>query len=336
MFGDLDFEVEYELLPADHQLRDAFVDYRRFRGLRVQAGKFKIPFGTDQLTGPTNLDFVYRSRIGSQLAPGRDRGVMLHGSLFESGFNYQAGVFQHDGEIAEARDNVPTGSRTVAGRITASPFHFLAAPAVLKGFEVGAAMTHSNVAEGPNGLRGRTVAGDTYFERMFVQGARMRQGLEANWLIGSLALKGEFMNVRQQRREQSLRGTDLPDLFARGWYASATHPLVGRKKNFKDGSLLRALLPGLSLGLIEAAGRYEQIRFGSVNSGSAIASRSTRATNVVGNSDRGLTLGINWQTSRYTRFQFNAIREALEDPVRFPVSGTRRYWTFAGRMQFVL
>jgi phosphate-selective porin OprO/OprP len=338
LFNDVEFEVEYELLPADHQLRDAFVNYRRYRTARLQAGKFKIPFGLDQLTGPTNLDFVYRSRIGNQLTPGRDNGVMLHGQLFESGFRYQAGVFQHDGENAEAKDDIPTGGRTVAGRLSVSPLHFIPAPAVLRNLELSTAMTRSDVDEGLHGLRGRTVAGDTYFDRMYMKGARTRQGLEADWRIRSLALKGEYINVRQQRREQSLRGTDLPDLLARGWYVSATHPLLGSRKGQEQAGLLRSLLPGTSLGLIEAAIRLEQIRFGSRLSPGAntTLSRSVRATNVLGNSDRGLTLGINWDATRFTRFQFNAIRETLEDSIRFPVSGTKRYWTYTGRIQFIL
>lgn len=336
LFNDFEFEVEYELLPADHQLRDAFINYRRYRALRVQAGKFKVPFGLDQLTGPTNLDFVYRSRIGSHLAPGRDNGVMLHGAFFESGLRYQAGVFQHDGEIAEAKADLPTGRRTVAGRISAMPLQFLPMPQALRKLEIGAAMTHTDVDAGMSGLRGRTVAGDTFFDRMFVKGARVRQGLEADWRIGKLELKGEFMNVRQQRIEQSLRGTDLPDLFARGWYVSAVHPLFGKTNDKASEGLLGALVPGTSLGRVDATIRWEQIRFGSVNPGASIASRSSRATNVLGNSDRALTLGINWEATRHTRFQINAVRESLEDSHRFPVSGAGRYWTLAARMQFTL
>ena len=331
---DIEFEVEYELLPADHRLRDAFVNYRRVREFQFQAGQFKIPFGLDQLTGPTNLDFVYRSRIGSQLAPGRGTGLVLHGSLFEKGLRYQAGLFRHDGEIAEAADDVRAGGGALVARVTGTPAAFLPGPSVFRSLELGAAFTHGQVAEGAHGLRGRTAAGETFFSRMYVKGARIRQGAELRWLVGSLSLQGEFMNVRQQRRGQSLLGADLPDLLARGWYASATHPIFGKRPT-NDGHRLRSLLPGFRTGLVEAAARYEQIRFGGEAS-TLRASRSPRAANVIPNSDRALTLGLNWQASRYTKFQFNAIRETLEDALRAPVSGTKRFWMFAGRVQFVL
>jgi phosphate-selective porin len=200
--------------------------------------------------------------------------------------------------------------------------------------ETGAAMTRSDVAEGMSGPRGRTIAGDTYFDRLFVRGARTRQGLEASVPIGSLMLKGEFINMRQQRREQSLRETDLPDLIARGWYASATYPILGKKRNRRGRGFFRSLIPGTSLGLVEAAARYEQIRFGSRGAGGLPPSRSTRAANVPRNSDRAATFGVNWESSRYSRLQFNVIREALEDAVRFPVNGTKMYWTYTGRIQF--
>ncbi|MGH9719491.1 MAG: OprO/OprP family phosphate-selective porin [Bryobacteraceae bacterium] len=332
---DLEFEVEYELLPNDHQLRDAFLNYRRIRRLQLQAGKFKIPFGLDQLTGPTNLDFVYRSRIGSQLAPGRDTGFMLHGNLFEKGLRYQAGLFLHDGEIAEATNDVRTGNRTLAGRITATPATFFPMPSLFKGLELGTAFTHGQVSEGAHSLRGRTAASETFLSRLYVNGYRTRQGTEMTWLIGSLSLQGEFMNVREQRRGQSLAGSDLPDLTARGWYASATHPIFGARPKGNDSNRLHAMVPGFHKGLLEVAARYEQLRFASGFSPSA-PSRSPRAAHVLPNSERALTLGVNWYANRYTKFQLNAIRETLEDPLRSPVSGMTRLWLFAGRVQFVL
>jgi phosphate-selective porin len=332
---DVEFELEYELLPTDYPVRDAFVNYRRIRHLQVKAGQFKVPFGMDQLTGPGNLDFVYRSRIGSELTPGRDKGVLLHGRFFEQGLKYEAGVFRHDGENAEAAGDIRTGGRTLAGRLTASPGLMLNAPSVLRGIGIGAAFTHSDVAEGLNGLRGQTITSETMFSRMYVRGARIRQGAELSWLLGSLSLKSEYINVRQQRREQSLLGTDLPDLVARGWYASATHPIFGGRKEANDSRLLKTWLPGAQTGLVEAAIRFEQIRFGS-RASSSLPSRSPRAANVLPTSDRVLTLGVNWYANRYTKFQCNVMREYLEDPMRTPLSGVQRYWIFAARMQFVL
>ena len=70
-----EYEVEREL-KRDNPWRDVFLNFRYFPDVQIQAGKFKIPFSLDQLTGEVDQDFVYRSRLGELLAPGRDIGVM--------------------------------------------------------------------------------------------------------------------------------------------------------------------------------------------------------------------------------------------------------------------
>jgi phosphate-selective porin OprO/OprP len=311
------------------------VNFRRFRNFQIKAGKFKIPFGQDQLTSSMNLDFVYRSRIGRQLAPGRDSGFMLHGRLFERGLRYEAGVFNHDGENADSQRNTPTGLRTLAGRITGSPEAFIRAPSWLKELEVGAAVTRGQVADGATSLKGRSVIGEDFFPPVNVSGLRQRQGVELNWRLGPLSLNSEYMTVREERKGQGLFQDDLPDLLGRGWYAGGTLELFDRRKNSSQAGSLRTLLPGISAGRVELAARYEQLRFGSEASG-ARPSRSPRAANVLGNSDRAITLGANWYANRWTKFQFNAIRETIEDPARTPIPGVQHYWMFVGRTQFSL
>ncbi len=338
LWRDFEFELEFDLEPTDHQVRDASVNYRRFRASQVRAGKFRVPFGRDQLTDPMDLDFVYRSRIGSTLAPGRDIGVMAHGDLREGSLRYSAGVFRHDGEVAEIqdltqeRDYLSTGGRTLAARLTAAPFAMLRAPRLLDRLEFGVAATRGEVPEGIHSLRGRSISGDTFFPRMYSAGTRTRKGAELVWRLGSLALQGEYMVVREERLRQSLQGTDLPALRASGWYVSATHPVIGRRPGPGAG-FFGSFVPGLRLGMVEAAARYDEIRFGG-EAGAGAPSRSPRAVNVAANRDRAWTLGLNWFATRYTKLQANAIHETLLDPARTPIAGVSRYWTLAGRFQF--
>ncbi len=70
--------------------------------VQVRAGKFKIPFGLEALTGISNLDFVYRSLSARYLAPSRDIGVAVHGRFFDRGLNYWAGWFRQDGDNARS------------------------------------------------------------------------------------------------------------------------------------------------------------------------------------------------------------------------------------------
>ena len=89
--GHVDYQVEYEL--GAREWRDVYLDYRQFKPVQVRAGIFKLPFGLDENTSATNLDFIYRSQISSRLAPGRDRGVSVHGRVLKNVVSYEAGVF---------------------------------------------------------------------------------------------------------------------------------------------------------------------------------------------------------------------------------------------------
>src|SRR3970282_512928 len=101
----------------------------------------------------------------------------------------------------------------------------------------------------------------------------------------------EFMHARAQRENQSIREADLPALIARGWYLTATWAITGEKK--ADGIEPRRPLFAGGVGAIELAGRYEQLRFNS-SEHTATPSRNPRASNILGNSDRIWTVGVNW------------------------------------------
>ena len=80
-FNRVQFSIERELTeresddPTTRQKsawKDVYVDANISDAVQVRAGKFKIPFGLEQLTGISNLDFVYRSLSANYLAPARD------------------------------------------------------------------------------------------------------------------------------------------------------------------------------------------------------------------------------------------------------------------------
>ena len=62
--------------------KDVFLNWTTFDALRVKGGRFKMPFGLEQNTSVSDLDFAYRTLGSTKIAPGRDRGVMAYGELF--------------------------------------------------------------------------------------------------------------------------------------------------------------------------------------------------------------------------------------------------------------
>lgn len=332
---DVEYQVEYEF-AGDGAWTDVYANVRHFRSAQIQGGKFKLPFSLDQTTGVTNLDFVNRTAIGRDLAPGRDIGGMIHGRVLDKSLalTYEAGLFRHDGERARFAEN-PGGGGTVAGRVTLQPFRTRSKDSPLRQLEVGVATTVGDVPEGPgpNSLRARTIGGAPIFYEVYVKGRRIRLGTQAAWEPGPFSVKGEFVRIRDSRNAQGILGDDLPHLAYRGWYVSGTWVVTGEQKS--GGVAPRKSFLNGGLGALELAGRYEHVAFGS-DDPTEEPEANPRARNLVETGTGAWTAGVNWYLNRWVRIQANAIRETVDDAARSPVSGQSSFWSGVCRLQFAM
>jgi phosphate-selective porin len=323
----VDYQAEYEI--GAHQWRDLYLDYRQFKTLQVRAGKFKLPFGLDETTSVTNLDFIYRARISSRLAPGRDRGVTLHGRALHGIVAYEAGVFRNDGDNARPSKSARVfGGRTTAARLIVDPFR--RSKSRLADFQAGVAISGTTVPTGFPAVRARTVMGTSFYDsNVWVKGRRQRTGLQARWRPGPFSLQAEFIRLTDQRRGQAVDDGDLSPLLAQGWYVSGTYAVTGERKTTGLDK------PRHRFGAIEVAARMEKLSFGSA-AASGDPSTSRRADRVLGNSDRALTGGINWSINRWVKVQGNLIREWIEIPSMGPLPNRSSFWSRALRFQFMV
>lgn len=345
----IEYEVEHEFTETEltekditagitpkSRWKDVNVNLTYLKNAQLQFGKFKVPFGLDQLTGVTHNDFIYRSLGANYLAPGRDWGGQVHGSFWKHGFEYATGVFQHDGDNARSK-KIEGGGTTFATRVNGTPFRRLASSSI-GAIEVGSAFTISALSDDsfrPNGLRGRTVmTQDTFYESVYVKGHRRRWEADIDWTSGPASLRAEYTSVGDDRLNQGIIEQDLPDARARSWYVSGTWVLTGEDKRRP----LKAAAPFAQggIGAIELAARYERMWFDSSPVGQSAPSRNPRAQTILASGDRALTLGINWTLNRFTKIQVNGIREHVEDPQRNPVPNTDAFWSRVVRLQFVL
>lgn len=213
--------------------KDVFVEANYTDMAQVRIGKLKIPFGLDQTSGESNLDFAYRSLGGNYLSPGRDIGVMVHGRFFDRRLNYRLGWFEHDGDNSRS-SKVVVGDGTIAARVTAMPFRKRKG-SVLEEAEIGASFATTSVSDEsvlPNGLRGRTVMSQfTFFEPMFVKGDRRRLGVDLYWIGGPFGARAEYSRVADAREDQGIGNEDLNDVRGQSWYALGTWVLTGEKKS---------------------------------------------------------------------------------------------------------
>jgi phosphate-selective porin OprO and OprP len=350
LFKEIEYEVERELqeheltqeevlegLAPEQVWKDVFVNVRYIRNAQVQVGRFKVPFGLDQLTGVTQNDFVFRSLGAIYLDPARDTGVMVHGRFFKRGLNYWVGGFRHDGDNARSK-RIEGGDETFAARVTGLPFRKLS-PKTLGGLELGTAVAFTKLSDDsfrPNGLRGRTtLTQDTFYNQVYVKGDRRRFEADVDWTIGPASARAEYTHVSDSRIDQGLDNQTLPDARAQSWYVAGTWVVTGERKRrpVKPANPL----PGGGFGAVEVAARYERLWFDSVGTtDTSIAFRNPRAENILLTGDKAFTIGVNWTLNRWVKVQFNGIRQQVEDPERNPIPDGGAFWSRVLRFQFLL
>ena len=305
----IDFEVEREF-DSPGRWRDAFVDVRARRSVRLRAGYFKVPFSREQLTSAGNLDFIDRSRAAALLAPGRSVGVAVHGHAFNRALGYEAGGFVRDG-TRTGLPGAPDGEPTVAARLTIRPAGGPHHKGSMRDLEFGVGAATTDLREGRSSLTGRLTSKDTFFTPVFVNGRRLRVGGDLDWRPGPLGIRGEFLRADDARQHQGLLGDTLPPLRAQGWYLSGAWAVAGRKAHASAND--RYEVHGLS-GL-ELLARVERLSFGTAGA-AADQVWTPRAAQLSTVSDRVLALGVNWTLNRVVRVQANAVREGVESRAR--------------------
>jgi phosphate-selective porin OprO/OprP len=335
--GDVaEFQVEHELAGGDGW-RDVFVNYRGLGALEFQAGKFKVPFGLDENTSSSDLDFVYRSRAATQLAPGRDQGVMLHG---RTGIvRYAWGAFAHDGgnmrtpgHTREAGAGSGWAGRATAGRLVVQPFR--SSKSVFEDLQAGIAYTATDAPASMVDLRADTALGQSYFPSpLAVQGPRRRIGLEVRWRPGPFSVQSEFIRLTSERQGQSISDGDLPGLVESAWYTQGTWIVTGEHKRKGAADSKRPLFDG-GIGSIELAARVEAVRLHSGAGGQP--STGPRAETILPHGDRVVTLGVNWWPHPRIRIQANLIRDTLSLPAGDAPQAGSTYWSRVLRLGFSL
>jgi phosphate-selective porin OprO/OprP len=304
-------EAKIEADFTDSQpLRDAYLELKFFPEFRLRGGQFKVPFSMEELTSDLYIDFVERSLL-NQIAPSYDAGVMGYGSVMKGAVSYFLGGFNGTGQ--NTSDN--NGDKDIAFRLVLAPWkssdNFW-----LKGFQVGSNVTwgnESNLSTPQGRTLARTPNRFTYFAAQPVQGDRLRYGVDLAWLIGPASVKFEYDVQTNQRRGLGPGRSDLPKVWDKGWYVSATYLVTGEDKLFNapvhPTHPFSPIAGQWGPGAWELAIRYSGQNFtsdGPLNffngNLSSIPGGGTSATNGVHN----LTAGVNWYLNAQTRVMFNS------------------------------
>ena len=114
--GKLAKDFKYEIvtnIPGTATVDVAYLDFARYEQVQLRAGKFKQPFGLEQLISSNNITMLERSYV-DQTVPGKKLGLQVMGTPF-TGTTYAGSIFQNnDTELNISAD----GKSSFAGRGT--------------------------------------------------------------------------------------------------------------------------------------------------------------------------------------------------------------------------
>ena len=312
------YAYEFTVDPLDDDgtlVKDAYVESRWNRTLRLRVGQFKLPGGAEHGRSARTIEFMERSTVAQSIAPGRDIGAMISGTLPRS-LPYKLGVFAGDGNGRESRSEL-----TIAGRLAWTGVSDLEL-----GVSSSRGRTSAVDSDPANGLTGRSPSGYRFFERLYVNGARTRVGADAAWTPRRWRLRGEWLRARDQRREQGLDHEDLPAVVSDGWSAMVTREF-GRR-----AGRARSRLREFELGL-----RLEGVSFDDAGPDTGVDSTRLRATDVRRRAAASVTATIGWSPISWARVLTNFGVERFSEPRSAPNTGRRGpYWTLATRLQIEL
>ena len=95
--GLLAKDFKYEVvasLPGTASVDVAYLDWAKYDAFQIRTGKFKQPFGLEELTSSNNIALMERSYV-NQTGPAKKLGIQVMGSP-KAGFTYALSTYQHN------------------------------------------------------------------------------------------------------------------------------------------------------------------------------------------------------------------------------------------------
>jgi len=248
--GLYDFKFVPDFGQGKTVIQDAYVTARLLPLFQFTAGKFKVPFGLERLQADTDIRFVARA-YPTELAPNRDIGLQVGGSLFSDRLGYAVGWTNgaNDGGSSDAfGDTDPNTGKEWSARLFALPFAESDLFA-LRGFGLGIASTYTNQDGTP--ARGTTAAQtllpsyvtpaqSTFFSYRtgatptLANGPRSRLAPQFYYYVGPFGLLGEYTTVSQAVvRTTPAAGRREATLDTSAWQLAAAWFITGEEESYR-------------------------------------------------------------------------------------------------------
>lgn len=221
----LEYEMQLELAGSSATLKRAYVNWKKSDELQLRAGRFKAPFGRQQLVSIFKQQLTDRSLASNEFTKGDDDGVMIWGTPRNGVFEYYLGVFNGDGTNRNAQQDARNQwfARAVwspRGRFaySESSLGFAATPQWSFGANASLNGGWLYDVNGKAGIQGPVQSCDQnactvdHGDDASITSA----GVDASFTWNRFSSTAEWFGRRVKPRQASLRNVD-----ANGWYVQA-------------------------------------------------------------------------------------------------------------------
>ncbi|MGH8658967.1 MAG: OprO/OprP family phosphate-selective porin [Gammaproteobacteria bacterium] len=292
-------------------IQDAWVDARLFPWFQVKGGKFKTPFGIEQLQSASSIRFVERA-LPNNLVPNRDIGVEVHGDIGSGVLSYSAAWLNgvNDGRSSEDFGDFDNNvDKDLAARIFAHPFQNTGV-VPLQGFGLGFAVSYvdasgntasTNLPDYRTPGQQRFFAYRTGSTATVADGERLRLSPQAYYYYGPFGLLGEYVCVSQDVRRTVGATSRSDELRHEAWQIAASYMLTGEDSTYKGVKPKRPVsLANGTWGALELAFRYSELNLDQdsfAGGSNSFADPTTAAEEAA-----AWAMGLNWYLNNNVKF----------------------------------
>ncbi|WP_372763898.1 OprO/OprP family phosphate-selective porin [Litorivivens sp.] len=300
LYKDWHYKLQYSFnvdSSAKNQMEDAYIMYTGWNVADVTVGKFKIPFGLEELTSSKYITTIERSAMFEYVSAGRN---YTNVQLSNGGDNYSWAFGVYEGST----DDEGSELYNLGGRATFAPI-----ASKTQVVHLGAAYFQSDIE--------KTVPVTAEFDqRLAVHTAEKilltspgdfnatdhdQFGVEAAWMSGPFSVQSEYV--------ASTWENDANEVEYSGYYVQGAWTVTGESRSYKaaDG-IFDKIKPAGAKGAVELVVKFEH---GEIDDD---------RTGAVENAFDNITVGANWYVNNNVRLSLNYITTELDEKITRGVS----------------
>ena len=307
----LGFRVQAQLAGDSATVNDAYVDVKFDPRATLRVGKYKQPFGLEQLQSSSSLAAIERG-LPTELTPARDYGVQLQGEFAGSTLGYAVGVF--NGTV-DGRDGVTSDPDTeleAAARVFWEPFKNDANAWSGLGFGL-ATSVGDTFGTGNNFLPRYRTPGQVQFfgyrSEVAADGLHRRWSPQAYYYRGPFGLLGEYVTSEQEVRVTSGANLDrVEHLENTAWQLVGSWLLTGEDTSYRGVAKPNHpfTIGAAGWGALELVARYGELDIDD-DAFPLFANPTSAASRA-----KAWTVGVNWYLTQNLKLVANYTQTTFE------------------------